>query len=313
MKTFFKILTLGVLSFQISCQVDPQSDIEDGNWNQDRNVLSIKLKNQIGNANIQRVDDTKGTIELIVNVDESLDLSKIAIEDIVLSYGAKASVTKGSFLDFKNENYSSTLTVTSQTGKDRVYTLIVNPFRESIVGTYQINDLSLFGGTGPEYGGGAILSLTSKPWAWSSSNGPQAELDNSLTFTLDGVTDEGNTYGKVVNDAGKDELYADFKYVLNPETDVNHFYRKIPVGESTWFRDYTLGTITFTAEDGTKSVGSLKENETINVGYGMSKTITDQAFQFELKGTDDWGSIYSDFDKFVKKPRLYWVEVKKVN
>jgi hypothetical protein len=137
-----------------------------------------------------------------------------------------------------------------------------------------------------------------------------------LTFTLEGATDEGNTYGKCVNDAGSDGKYFDALYIgNNPETgsnvDLKSFYRKIPEGESTWSRDYTAGTITFTDKDGNTTTGSFVGACTEDLGYSKSMTITDHAFEFSLSGTDDWSNIYSDYDKFVKKPRKFWVTIKK--
>lgn len=92
----------------------------------------------------------------------------------------------------------------------------------------------------------------------------QAECDNVLTFTMTGVTDEGNTSGICINDAGADGKYADFIFLgdgnkENPGVDIDlkKFYRQIPEGESTWVRDYAANTITFTDKEGRKTTGSL--------------------------------------------------------
>src|SRR5690606_25375801 len=182
----------------------------------------------------------------------------------------------------------------------------IEPFAETLIGTYDITDLVVYGGTGPEWGGGGVISMASKPWAWPADNGPEAELDNKLTFTLTGVTPSGRTTGTFINDAGIDGLYADFTYVLDPRTDVNHFYRKMPKGEGTWERDYTTGVLIFIFADGQRVNATLLGPTKENLGDGHSKTIANQAFAFNLDGTDDWDKIYSDYDKFVKKPRRYW-------
>ena len=76
------------------------------------------------------------------------------------------------------------------------------------------------------------MQLTDKPWCWSETYGPQAECDNVLTFTMTGVTDEGNTSGICINDAGADGKYADFIFLgdgnkENPGVDIDlkKFYR----------------------------------------------------------------------------------------
>ena len=99
----------------------------------------------------------------------------------------------------------------------------------------------------------------------------------------------------------------------NPGVDIDlkKFYRQIPEGESTWVRDYAANTITFTDKEGRKTTGSLVAAGTEDLGNGLSMTIDRNAFAFNLSGTDDWTNIYSDYDKFVKKVRRYWISVSK--
>jgi hypothetical protein len=313
MKKILYVLLAVITLTQSGCQNDPLEDIEEGNWNNERNVLDIKFENQVGAAVVTRVDDATGTINLAINVDAVPDLSHIVVDELVLSYEAKSSVNEGEALNFENAQKSATITVTSPTGKTRNYTVVASSFRESLIGTYDIDNLVVYGGTGPEYGGGAVLALTDKPWNWSTVDGPDKELDNQLVFEMTGITEDGNTYGTVTNKSGADNIYANFIYIGNPQTDVNNFYRQIPKGEGTWLRNYTTGTITFTFADGTTKVGTFESAGTEDLGNGNKKTIANNAFAFNLNGTDDWGSIYSDYDKFVKKPRRFWIDVTKKN
>ncbi|MCM4157799.1 hypothetical protein [Gramella sp. AN32] len=306
---FLILILIGIISY--SCQDDPWEDIESGDWNNERSIISIKFQNQVGQPVIERINEETGQIELSINGDAVEDLSSINLTELVLSYGATSNIKEGESLNFENSDNTAVLTVTSQNGKKRDYTIKVNSFSETILGRYEIDKLVLYGGTGPEYGGGAVLDLTSKPWIWPETQGPQAELDNYLVFELGGITAEGNTYGTVTNYAGPDETYADFQFVLDPVTDVNNFYRKIPKGEAEWMRDYNTGTITFTFTDGRTTTGTIESAGTVDLGNGLSKTIENMAFVFNLNGTDDWDNIYSDFDKFVKRPRRYWIEVTK--
>ncbi|REG94798.1 hypothetical protein [Flavobacterium aquicola] len=313
MKKLLYILLAVLALAQSGCQNDPLEDIEEGNWNNERNVLEIKFENQVGAAVVTRVDDVTGTINLAINVDAVPDLSHIVVQELVLSYEAKSSVNEGEALNFENAQKSATITITSPTGKSRNYTVVASSFRESLIGTYDIDNLVVYGGTGPEYGGGAVLALTDKPWNWSTVDGPAQELDNQLVFEMTGITEDGNTYGTVTNKSGADNINANFIYTGNPQTDVNNFYRQIPTGEGRWLRNYTNGTITFTFADGSTKVGTFESAGTEDLENGNKKTIMNNAFAFNLNGTDDWGSIYSDYDKFVKKPRRYWIDVTKQN
>ena len=312
--TLFHLTILSVLS---SCVIDPFDTFKEGEWNNERSILTIKFENQVGLEQIVRLDDTRGRVNVGINTGGIPDLKNVKITSLVLSYGAVSSVNVGDALNFENENNSATFSVTSPTGKAREYVVTADPFVETILGTYQVAGLVVWGGTGPEFGGGAILDMTSKPWVWKASGGPEAELDNSITLELEGFTDNGNSYGKIINQAGEDGAYADFYQVGFggfQASDVNHYYRKIPVGEGTWERNYTTGQVTFTFSDGSTSSGQFVEGPvTENVGHGQSREISSYAFAFNLAGTDDWDNIYSDYDKFVKRPRRYWIDLTKLD
>jgi len=304
-------LVVLLLVCQLGCVTDPWDDVADGKWNNERSVLDIKFENQVGTAQVARIDDSSGEITITVNVDAVPDLSAIKLTNLQLSYGATSSLEVGESLNFENADQTATFTVTSPTGKSREYKVKATSFQETILGTYKITDLVVYGGTGPEYGGAAVIPMMNKPWIWSASDGPSAELDNTLTFELDGITDDGNTFGTVVNDAGPDGLFANFVYVGDPVTDVNHFYRKIPAGTGKWLRNYATGQVIFTFEDGSTTSGAIIGAGTEDLGNGKSKTTTEGALVFSLSGTDDWNKIYSDYDKFVKRPRKFWVDLEK--
>lgn len=304
-------LVLLLLICQLGCVKDPWDDVADGKWNNERSVLDIKFENQVGTAEVTRIDEQTGEITVTINVDAVPDLSAIALNSLQLSYGATATITKGEALNFENADQSASFTVTSPTGKSRTYSVKVKSFQETILGTYSITDLVVYGGTGPEYGGSAVIPMMNKPWVWSDTDGPGAELDNTLTFELEGITEDGNTYGKITNDAGPDGLFANFVFIGSPETDVNNFYRKIPKGEGKWLRNYATGEVVFTFANGSTSTGSIIGAGTEDLGNGKSKVTTESALVFSLKGTDDWDKIYSDYDKFVKRPRKFWVDLAK--
>lgn len=311
---FLIIIIAGVLQ---SCLKDPLEDITIGGWNHERTVIGLMFENQVGKAIIQNTDATTGVITLAINVSNLPDLSNVKLSQLEISYQAKSTLAIGQSMNFQNDTKSGIITITSSTGEKRDYTLYVTEFNETILGVWDIQTLTVYGGTGPEYGGGGVLQLSDKPWCWSTIYSPTTECDNTLTFTLDSISETGNTYGKVINDAGVDGKYANFIYSgENPENlgktvDVTKFYRQIPKGVGHWMRDYAKGTVVFTDSIGKITTGTFVGAGSEDLGNGKIMTIADNAFAFQLSGTDDWVNIFKDYDKFVKKPRKYWVTVKK--
>jgi hypothetical protein len=299
---------LAVASIITSCQKDPYEGVQSN----EKSIEAVSLGTglvQIGPAVVNRLE---GKVSVKVLMQAGTDLTKVS-PLIQSSYKAQISPASGATVNFAATNNKSTYTVTSESGETRTWTVELIPFTETILGNYDVKALVVYGGTGPEYGGGAVLNMTDKPWNWAVVGGPAAELDNKLSFKFEGVTSDGKTFGKITNNAGTDGKYADFVYILNPVTDVNNFYRKIPKIEGKWERDYTANTVTFTFADGSKTTAAFRGAETLDFGNGQKKTITDNSFDFTLNGTDDWGKIYSDYDKFVKKPRRLFVDIKKTN
>lgn len=307
MKRIFKILSLSMalLTLLTACERDPFDDVV----SHERAIEAITLQGdlvQVGPAEIDRVNSIA-----YVNVlmEEGTDLSQVKMR-IMPSYKAKTDLAEGTALDFGANDNKQKVTVIAESGDRREWTIELVPFVEPVLGTFAIKALVLYGGTGPEYGGGGVIDFTDKPWVWPNEGGPEAEYDNTLTFTFTGVTEDGKTYGTIVNDAGADGKYANFLFV-SPETDVNHLYRTIPAGTGIWEHDYTNNTIIFKFEDGRTATAKLKAASTIDLGNGYQKTITDEAFEFTVSGTDDWDNIYSDYDKFVKRPRFFWIDVQR--
>ena len=282
---------------------DPYKDVTSN----ERSIEAFSLaEGQIGPAVIDRV---AGVVKVNVLTQDGDHFTGLK-PTIQVSYKAQVSPASGEAVNFDAKN-QATYTVTSESGQTRQWIVELVPFTETLLGTYSIKGLVVYGGTGPEYGGGAVLNMNDKP-VWPATDGPAAELDNTLTFTYTGATADGKTTGTVINDAGADGLYANFIFTPNPQTDVNSLYRKIPTGTSTWVRDYTANTVTFTAADGKTTTATFASAGTEDLGNGLSKTITDNAFVFTMNGVDNWDKIYSDYDKLVSKPRKFWIDVKKL-
>jgi len=319
MKRSILFIAMGALVLLSACTKDPWDQISEGSWNQDRKILNIKFAGQAGLAKVTEVDETTGTIDVQLATNLVADMSSVEVSTLELSYNATSSVQLGGKLDFTGA--APTITVTSATGKSRVYTINMTEFTETILGCYAITSSMVWGGTGPEWGGGALMEPSTKSWCWymDEGHGPNAEYDDYLEFTLDEIRDDGNTTGKCIHYGGVDGKHWNclFKAAVNKEgdtdIDLHKFYRQIPIGESTWVRDYVNNTISFIDANGKTTTGQFLPSGDYTVYEGKVLTVEKNAFGFNLSGVDDWTNIYSDYDKFVKRPRIFFVLVTPVD
>lgn len=314
-------------SLLLSCRKDPWAAVEKGDWNNDHNIIEIKFAGQAGLAKVEDTDAETGVVTVQLASFLIEDKSKVRVDKLITSYKAECDVKTGDFMDFTAG--TPTITVKSPTGLCRTYSIDASDFSEDLLGCYAIRGSYVWGGTGNAYGGAAMLAPESKSWCWNErdGHGPQAEYDDYLEFTFEEITDEGNVRGKCMHYGGADGKHWNgiFAAAMNKEgsvdIDLRKFYRQIPVGESSWLRNYSENTITFTDRSGRSTVASLIDKgehvigQTGSNGNDMKdKTFdfTSEAFQFKLQGTDDWTNIYSDYDKFAKKPRTFFVLVERV-
>ena len=319
MKRSILFIAMGALVLLSACTKDPWDQISEGSWNQDRKILNIKFAGQAGLAKVTEVDESTGIIDVQLATNLVADMSSVEVSTLELSYNATSSVQLGGKLDFTGA--APTITVTSATGKSRVYTINMTEFTETILGCYAITSSRVWGGTGPEWGGGALMEPSTKSWCWymDEGHGPNAEYDDYLEFTLDEIRDDGNTTGKCIHYGGVDGKHWNclFKAAVNKEgdtdVDLHKFFRQIPVGESTWVRDYVNNTISFIDANGKTTTGQFLPSGDYTVYEGKVLTVEKNAFGFNLSGVDDWTNIYSDYDKFVKRPRIFFVLVTPVD
>ncbi|MBQ6301229.1 MAG: hypothetical protein IJK75_02395 [Bacteroidales bacterium] len=319
MKRSILFIAMGALVLLSACTKDPWDQISEGSWNQDRKILNIKFAGQAGLAKVTEVDESTGIIDVQLATNLVADMSSVEVSTLELSYNATSSVQLGGKLDFTGA--APTITVTSATGKSRVYTINMTEFTETILGCYAITSSMVWGGTGPEWGGGALMEPSTKSWCWymDEGHGPNAEYDDYLEFTLDEIRDDGNTTGKCIHYGGVDGKHWNclFKAAVNKEgdtdIDLHKFYRQIPIGESTWVRDYVNNTISFIDANGKTTTGQFLPSGDYTVYEGKVLTVEKNAFGFNLSGVDDWTNIYSDYDKFVKRPRIFFVLVTPVD
>ena len=226
---------------------------------------------------------------------------------------------------------------------------------ETLVGNYLVTFFWVYGGTGPGDGGAGWVDMHNKTWWYdeTTGHGIKAELDNYLEFTLTGFNaDNTKSTGECTNWAGKDgknwdtwfynNYNKDKGVYRNPDApkDGSNYYRQIPIGKSTWERDYTVtpNTVTFTDAEGRKTVLEIYDTPYNFVpGYG-DKNAANNTRTFPRTGqkspmtgevvvgdisfhaviskditVDNWNQIYNEIDKLFYRPRDLVIDVKRVD
>jgi hypothetical protein len=220
------ILTLTMIFSLLSCEKDLMEEINDMGWNNERNILDIGLKQQIGLPRIERIGD-KASITIMVNAN-GLDLKAVDITDIVLSYGAKADVTAGGKMNFDNVERKSSISVTSKKGEKLKWDVVIEPFINDLEGSWSISSYYFawddYNGYGNQGGGELALFLT----------GTAKGLDDIITFgPVEGANDDGLVYGKYERTKGVDGFVASFTYDRTGENWSSKF-DQIPIGIGRW-------------------------------------------------------------------------------
>lgn len=222
-------------------------------------ILEIELEGQLGRADIVRVNGTSGTVAIFVMDNPDFPWSAVKINALALSSGASSNAGEGDTLDFYNPERSARITVTSQTGKQVVWTISIKPYEAFYVGKWNIEDVKIYldqnisgSGTG----------------SWDTSMGGEefglfagAELDNVITITMnEGMTD-GRFTGKIVNDAGPDGEYGNFwgvwpgEYSEDEPLDMNPRLRHLlPAGESDWSLNLSTNEMSITQRNITSTM-----------------------------------------------------------
>lgn len=244
MKTL-KFISLAIIVLSLfSCQKDPMEDIKSGDWNKERNILSIKLQNQIGPATIVRNENEQKVTAYVGT--EGINYSAVKIESLVLSYKATSDIKEQGTLNFNNAEYKSQLTVKSQTGADLTWDIYILPYEWFYLKTWGIKEQRIF--VDQEWGSKFDRNIVDI----SANFSP--EMDNEVEWVLDGFRN-GKPYGRLINKAGTDGLYGSYKISddVNLDLRLRHL---LPAGESIWEIDLATNQVSI-IKGSTVSVAKL--------------------------------------------------------
>ncbi|MEP0211648.1 MAG: hypothetical protein ABJD66_00415 [Cellulophaga sp.] len=231
---YFVVLAL----FFVACTDNPLEDVEGTDWQKERNVVSILLEGQIGTAIIERnFDDAK--IKIYAKTENIADLSKVEIKNIELSYGASSANEKGTTLDLSSG--TTTISVSSGAGNSLDWEVTMLPFKSDLEGTWYIGDVRMY-----------CDMFTWESWGWEKNESMfgyltelNPELDNKITFTVEGADAKGNPFGNYEHNAGNDGSFGSYSDA-GKGWDFNSRFRKIPTGNGTWLRDFERNKVIIT-------------------------------------------------------------------
>jgi len=287
MKTL-KYIAILLLPVVVSCQKDPMEEVQDGDWQKQKDIVELSFEGQIGSTEIVR-DGDEASVEFMYDVNYG-PLSAVPVAGIVTSYGGSASVAPGETLDFSNNN-TATITVTSGTGEPMEWTIYLDPFIEPLNGEFNVTDVKVL-----------VDVISQHPeWGGYSSEDPVVnylpeaapETDNVLTFEFEGMNSEGNSYGTFTHAAGADGAYGEF--TNNAEgVDLNDKYRVLPKGSGTWTRNPADQSLTFTDQQGNTTHAVLEEQD------GGFKSV------FDYEVVTDWDNLWDGVTQISQMTDSFW-------
>ncbi len=200
---------------------------------------------------------------------------------------------------------------------------------DQIVGKWEVDRFTVYGGSYEDYNVNKFQDFDDIPsdWGiWVSGEGYYTEKDNQIIFTVKGVNNNGELYGECNHLAGEDGIFANFYYngsvvngynVPEQEKDINHNYRKIPAGKSTWTRIETDQGYRYKIEqDG--FIGSQFEffDSQEVLWQGAYYNFLNKSLKFQPLEMVDAGDVkelnYQAYDIIVYHPRDLYIQLEKL-
>lgn len=288
------IITLLCALAAISCtkninKVEPSNECS---------VLDIRVGGQLGRAEITRTSPEKGNIEIFVNTKGSFNWGAVVVEALSLSFGATSEIGNGAVLDFYNPAHSASFKVRSQTGRELVWEIHLQPYEPFYEGTWRIEDIKI-------YIDQSIAGVGEGKWD-TSMKGDEfgyyatPEFDNIITITVAPEMVGDKFVGTIMNHPGPDGLYGQFKgiwpgeYSIESPLDMTTRLRHlIPEGEAQWELNLSTNEMKITKNNITSTM-TFGEDEWGNMlfNFALPNAASDPA------GTNFYDNFWRSSYKF---------------
>jgi len=245
-----KLITLPILLALILC-ISACKDVTEENI--DANLLEIELEGQIG---VSFADAAKS--EFICTVFGE-DYSNVKIKRMIISENGTSSVKVGESLSFSDANPSAPITITSETGIQKTYTILLEKFGvPDFVGNWTFTPECFFHYTycnedGSDCGQDYYGSLSSDDYGTYFIHGDQL-YDNTLKMEFVSVDGSGNLNGTFDHGPGIDGEIGSFAIEIEGGQiiDLNENFIRLFPGQGTWKWNPSKNEITFFNADKSK-------------------------------------------------------------
>lgn len=273
-----KLLTIqALLAFIVSFTACKDETVP----NIDANLLEIELEGQIG---VSDADVANSKFACTIYGD---DYSNVKIKRMIISENAISSVKVGESLSFSNETSSAEITITSETGVKKTYTIKAEKFVvPEFTGDWTLTNECFFNYTycnedGTDCGQDYYGSLSSNDYGSYFIHGDQI-YDNTLKMEFASVDGSGNLTGTFHYGPGADGKIGSFEH--QPDggeiIDLNENFTRLFPGDGTWKMNPVSNEITFYNSD--KSKQSTTYSNSGDKVHWQVETLDGGAIQFTL-------------------------------
>ena len=299
-KTFITGLKeISILSLFISFLFFLEACEKDNGKNSDANLLEIELEGQIGVAEAN-VANAEFTCMIY-----SSDYANVKIKRMIISENATSSVKVGESLNLNHVDNIASITITSETGVQKVYTIRAAKFVvPEFIGEWTFTNECFFQYTycnedGTGCGQDFYGSLSSDDYGTYFLHGDQF-YDNTLKLEFSNVDGSGNLNGTYTYEPGVDGQIGSFEIVTNGgETlDLNENFTRLFPGDGSWKLNPVNNEITFYNAD--KSKQSLTYSNGDDKTHWQIETTEDGKTQLTIWLKIDRTGMPSDHDALLQ-------------
>jgi len=246
------IKKISIIFFFLSSFLFLLSCSDDSKKNSDANLLEIEVAGQIG---VATANEANAEFTCMIFTD---DYSNVKINRMIISEQATSSVEVGESLDLNNESNSATITITSETGVLKTYTIKATKFvPPDFIGNWTFTNECYFEysycNDGSDCGWIYYASLSQDDYGTYFVHGDQV-YDNTLQMEFGTVDAAGSLNGSYTHGAGADGEPGSFEIVTDggQTIDLNVNFTRLFPGGGTWKMNPVTNEITFYNSDKSK-------------------------------------------------------------